>query len=255
MTQPIHPVYPEEETEGEERRLPNRSIGGTVRSYRRFPCGARSASSTGLAIALVSLPVALSGCDDDDFCCGGHTDVFGIVLLDGNPVEGAIVRIIFDGFIEDTEITAADGTFLFQDYPEEWDPFFVEAFYIDPVTLNEYTGVTPFMLTNEDGDTDAGTIVLVQTFPATAGPHNARGDLDGDGIDDLALAFTDMLGVMLSSSESRILATAADHAGPFGTVAVRDEDGDGHLDVVVNRLGSGAIEIHPGDGKGGFRTP
>src|SRR5688572_30239243 len=122
-----------------------------------------------LAIVLL-LPLASTGCSGDG-CCD-ETEIFGRVLLNGMPVSSANVRVVFDFFVVDTEVTAIDGTFFFDDYPEDWDPFFVEAFYIDPVTLIEYEGFTPLFLTNESGATDVGDIVLVQVFPATAGSPN-----------------------------------------------------------------------------------
>jgi hypothetical protein len=204
------------------------------------------------AFALALIPFGLGGCGGGDHFFE-ETDVVGRVLLAGNPVDGAFVQIIFAGFIQDTETTAPDGTFVFDDFPEDFEPFFVEAFYIDPVTLNEYEGVTPFFGTNNSGDTDVGDIVLVQTFPVTApGANNAKGHLDDDPIEDLAAASPAALVVMLSSGASRVVATADDEHGVFGAVAIQDLDGDGRMDLVVNRLGSGRVDAFLGDGKGGF---
>jgi hypothetical protein len=202
------------------------------------------------ALAILAFPFALGGCNDDYY---EETDLVGTVLLSGNPVAGANVRVIFAGFVQDTEVTAADGTFVFDDYPEDWDPFFIEAFYIDPVTLNEYKGVTPFLLTNSSGRTNVGDIVLVQTFPATAGvSQTAQGHLDGDTVEDLVVANPEWLAVWLSSGGTRVLDTAAGEGGPFGAVAIRDEDGDGVMDVAVDRPWTGAADVHAGDGRGGF---
>jgi FG-GAP-like repeat len=205
-----------------------------------------------LASSLV-LVLGLAGCDDDDDGCCDHetTDVIGRVVLAGNPVAGANVRIIFAGFIQDTEVTMADGTFKFDDYPEVWDPFFVEAFWIDPVTLNEYQGVSPSFLTNESGNTNIGDIVLVQTFPATAG-NVVSAYLDGDGLEDFVGTYPDALFVWLSDGGLKLLATASLTAAPFGPIAISDLDGDGNKDLAVTRIGTPEPEVWTGDGRGGF---
>jgi hypothetical protein len=201
-----------------------------------------------LASALAaSFVLVLGGCDNGPHT--GETDVIGTVVLAGVPVDSANVRIVFAGFVQDTGVTAPDGTFIFDHFPEEWVPFFVEAFYIDPVTLNEYYGHTPFLDTEEHGPTDVGDIVLVQTFPATAG-NGTTGDLDGDGTQDVAVAYPDQIVVALSSGESRVL-TKTD-AASFVDIVAADVDGDGMKDLLVTRAGTTAPEVWMGDGKGGF---
>ena len=203
-----------------------------------------------LASSLV-LVLGLAGCDDDDCCDHETTDVLGRVLLSGNPVGGANVRIIFAGFIQDTEVTMTDGTFKFDDYTEEWDPFFVEAFWIDPISLVEYTGVSQSFLTNESGNTNIGDILLVQTFPATAG-NVVSAYLDGDGLEDFVGSYPDALFVLLSDGGLRLLATASLTEAPFGPIAISDLDGDGNKDLAVTRIGTAEPEVWTGDGLGKF---
>jgi hypothetical protein len=199
------------------------------------------------------LVLGLAGCDDDDDGCCDHetTDVVGRVLLGGNPVGGANVRIIFAGFVQDTEVTMADGTFKFDDYPEEWDPFFVDAFWVDPISLNEYSGVSPSFLTNESGATNIGDILLVQTFPATAG-NIASAYLDGDGLEDFVGSYPDALFVLLSDGGTQLLATASPTEAPFGPITISDLDGDGNKDLSVTRIGTPESEIWIGDARGKF---
>jgi FG-GAP-like repeat len=211
----------------------------------------------GLAVCLLAssvfLVLGLAGCDDDDDnCCHDETtDVVGRVLLSGNPVGGANVRIIFANFIQDTQVTMTDGTFKFDDYPEEWDPFFVEAFWIDPISLNEYTGVSPSFLTNESGATNIGDILLVQTFPATAGNIQSA-YLDGDGLEDFVGTYPDSLFVWLSDGGLQLLARASLTEAPYGPIAISDLDGDGNKDLAVTRIGTPDPEIWTGNGRGGF---
>jgi hypothetical protein len=202
-------------------------------------------------VAASLAPLFLAGCDD---CCDEEeTDIIGRVLLGGVPVASAQVRVIFDFTILDTEVTAPDGTFFFGGWPEHWSPFIVEAFYVDPVTLNEYFGNTPFILTNDDGPTDVGDIVLVQVFPATAGSNTAvSADLDGDAVEDLAVAYPDALVVVLSKGGSRILATAGLDEPTFGPLTAADVDGDGLKDLAVTRIGTREKTVFSGDGNGGF---
>jgi hypothetical protein len=216
-----------------------------------------------LAITLaasLTTPFFLAGCDD---CCDDDegdetTDIFGRVTLNGNPVGNAQVRAIFDFVIYDTEVTAADGTFFFPGWPEHFSPFAVEAFYVDPITLVEYFGNTPLILTNEDGLTDVGDIILVQVFPATAGTsgigNTASADFDGDSVEDLVVAYPHALVLVLSSAESKILAEAAPTDAPFGPVLAADLDGDGMKDLSVTRLGTPVPDVWAGDGLGGFTT-
>ena len=198
------------------------------------------------------LVLGLAGCDDDDGCCDDETtDVVGRVLLGGNPVGGANVRIIFGGFVQDTQVTMADGTFKFDDYPEDWDPFFVDAFWIDPISLNEYSGVSQSFLTNESGATNIGDILLVQTFPATAG-NITSAYLDGDGLEDFVGSYPDSLFVLLSDGGTQLLATASPTEAPFGPIAIADLDGDGNKDLAVTRIGTPEPEIWIGDARGKF---
>jgi len=212
----------------------------------------------GLAVcALASslfLVLGLAGCDDDDNdgCCDDETtDVVGRVVLLGVPIANANVRIIFGGFIQDTQVTMTDGTFKFDDYPEDWDPFFVEAFFVDPISLNEYTGVSPSFLTNESGATNIGDIILVQTFPATAG-NVVSAYLDGDGLEDFVGTYPDSLFVLLSDGGLQLLAKASLTEAPFGPIAISDLDGDGNKDLAVTRIGTPEPEVWIGDASGKF---
>jgi FG-GAP repeat len=208
-----------------------------------------------LAIALaasLTTPLFLAGCDDDDCCDGEETNIIGRVTLAGMPVANAQVRAIFDFVIFDTEVSAADGTFFFPDWPEHFSPFAVEAFYVDPITLNEYFGNTPLILTNEDGVTDVGDIILVQVFPATAGNTVASGDFDGDSVEDLVASYPGALVLVLSSAESRILASAGLDEAPFGPLEAADIDGDRFRDLQVIRIGTRVKDVWKGDGTGGF---
>src|SRR5204863_5265809 len=136
----------------------------------------------------------------------------------------------------------ADGSFSFQSWPEDWEPFLVEAFYVDPVTLNEYMGTTTFLLTNHDGATNVGNILLLQTFPATAG-HVASADLDSDAIEDAVLTYPDAMFVWLAEGPSAVLATATPGEAAFGPVSIADLDGDGHKDLSVIRVGTTVPEV------------
>lgn len=202
--------------------------------------------------ASLTTPLFLAGCDD---CCDeGETDITGRVTLAGVPIANAQVRAIFNFTILDTEVTISDGTFVFAGWPENWTPFAVEAFYVDPVTLTEYFGNTPLILTNDHGATPVGDIVLVQTSPATAGGGSTvvPADFDGDAVEDLAASYPGAIVLCLSSGESRILANAALDDPPFGPIVAADFDGDGVKDLQVTRIGTPVKDVWKGNGAGGF---
>jgi hypothetical protein len=203
------------------------------------------------------LPFLISGCDDDhhdDHHDDQTTIVIGTVQLGGVGVDGASVRAIFDGFVVATGVSAPDGTFMLFDFDEFWEPFFVQALYVDPVTLDEYFGETVLFFTADEGSTDVGPINLELVVPLTqSGPHADVGNLDGDPIDDLAAVFPDALVVQMGSGAGGLVETELPEGQTFGTVSIEDVDGDGIADLSVTLVPSGGVAVYHGDGAGGFK--
>ena len=78
------------------------------------------------------------------------------------------------------------------------------------------------------------------------------GDLNGDGLDDLAVARQSDVLVRLATADERILGAGTAYATLSAEfVAMKDVDGDGALDVVAG--GGGGVTVHLGDGAGGRR--
>jgi hypothetical protein len=150
-----------------------------------------------LTIMISSSALLLSSChdDDDDVFFDEVTDLVGLVLLpDGvTPAAGTLVEIVFFGSVHATDATAFDGTFEIDDWPEVWEPLFAEAFFVDPLTQIEYSGVSAVVNTASSGDTDLGVIVMVQTVTASGDgssldlPLMVADDLDLDGAVDFAV--------------------------------------------------------------------
>jgi hypothetical protein len=92
--------------------------------------------------------------------------------------------------------------------------------------------------------TAAGTLERGAVLPFKGAP--SAGDMDGDGDDDLVLAFDDGLTLLTHETDGTFTASpiTSDHTGE---VELGDVDGDGRLDVVtapLPSLGNGPITVY-----------
>lgn len=85
----------------------------------------------------------------------------------------------------------------------------------------------------------------------------ARGDVDGDGRDDVVSASTGSSGgaVLLAGDGALAAADDVDAGGSAIGVALGDIDGDGNLDAVFARSGAQELTVTLGLGDGGFAPP
>ncbi len=94
-------------------------------------------------------------------------------------------------------------------------------------------------------------------LPASSSPQDVvSGDLDGDGMVDLAVAVRDPQGailVMLNDGAGGFVINASVGVGsrPSG-LAIGDMDGDGDLDLAVANRDSDTVSVLTNDGSGGF---
>lgn len=90
----------------------------------------------------------------------------------------------------------------------------------------------------------------------------AIADMNGDGNPDLVIADhqSPFITILLGDGKGGFRPAPGSpvdvhsHPHPHGVVAA-DFNGDGHPDVVTDSWGTNQIELLPGDGKGGLRTP
>ena len=99
-------------------------------------------------------------------------------------------------------------------------------------------------------------------FPAGKNPNDvAVGDFDGNATLDLAFPNHDTHGVTLLLGDGKgsfrpavgSPFTVESRPHPHG-IAAGDFNGDGRLDLAVESWGDNAVEVHFGDGKGGFAS-
>ena len=111
------------------------------------------------------------------------------------------------------------------------------------------------VLTNDGlGTFELGSATLL---PASSNPQDAvSGDLNGDGMVDLAVAVRDPQGailVMLNDGAGGFVINASVGVGSLpGGLAIGDMDGDGDLDLAVANRNSDTASVLTNDGSGGF---
>ena len=128
--------------------------------------------------------------------------------------------------------------------------------YADLVTSNTTDGTVSVLLNNGGG---AGTFAVAQTYKVGRLPYQvAIGDLNGDGIPDLAVANYGANTVSIlygqkggAFTTGPVLSTATN---PYG-VAIADFAHDGHPSVAVTCYHTGQLYVFPNSGTGTFGTP
>lgn len=132
----------------------------------------------------------------------------------------------------------------------------------DVATANLFGDSASVLLGNGDGTfTEVDPIVFVPL----AGPLGiAAGDLDGDGVPDLAVSLSEPGGEVAPGGEGAVSIHLGVGDGTFkdagltvvgfdpAGLVIRDVDGDGRADVVVANQGSDSVSALLGTGDGGF---
>ena len=103
-----------------------------------------------------------------------------------------------------------------------------------------------------------GSFQTRQDFITGSNPYSlAIGDLDGDGVPDLAVAnaFSNTVSVLLGNGDGTFQPRQDFPTGTTArSVAISDLDGDGTLDLVVTNGSSNTVSVLLGNGDGTFQT-
>jgi len=187
--------------------------------------------------------------------------------LGGKPVDIALIDLDRDEHVDlaIVDLTGdvilrygrGDGTF---DVPEELPKLVMPR----GITAIAHDLSSPLTLAVADQGFNALALIRAKGPRTYAAPQSttvgskpralARGDVDGDGDEDLVIAnqgSDDLTLALLELDMPPVLATHPVGEEPYD-VALADLDGDGDLDIAAaNRL-SGTISVLAGDGLGGF---
>jgi len=186
--------------------------------------------------------------DSDLIAANTATDDLSIFYQTGPSTFGGFLQVGGGGLIDDPEsVIAADMN--------------ADAL-VDLVVCS--TGFDEVVIFSQQGDGTFDPTVLVPGSPITGGPafvgpiSVAAGDVDGDGDQDLAVAFRDSgnLGIILQASPGTFDTGNVVNLDPGDTpttVMVSDIDGDGRSDVLCSYEGSDEILLFVQSG--GFGDP
>ncbi|HET9087826.1 MAG TPA: FG-GAP-like repeat-containing protein [Acidobacteriaceae bacterium] len=149
------------------------------------------------------------------------------------------------------------------EYPVGKQPYFVAAAdlngdgYDDLVTVNTTDGTISVLMNN--GKAGNGTFAPAQTYPVGRLPFQvAIGDLNGDGIPDLAVTNmgANTVSILFGGAGGTFTAgpTMATGTNPFG-VAIGDFTHSGFPGIAVTCYSSSQLYVFPNNGNGTFGTP
>ena len=193
--------------------------------------------------------------------------------LSNRPGRAAASDLDGDGWPELVSVdTSVDGVRLRFGGPQLSfsDPILLgSGFPFDAVELFDFDGDGFGDIVALDANQPAGIHVFLgdatRTFSSLAvqdtggdGTDLSLGDLDGDGLTDVAVSFADLgtVNVFLGIGGGQLSLGVA-YTGVVGSsrIELRDMDGDGFLDAVTANAGASSISVLRGDGAGGFGSP
>jgi hypothetical protein len=216
-------------------------------------------------LASSPLPIGRNlGTENLSYATGNMADAVTVADFNGDGIPDMAVA-----FFEDYTVQVlkgnGDGTFgAAATYSVGKHPYAIASAdlnhdgFPDLVVANEADGTISVLLNNGSGGFSAasGSPITVGTLPTGL----AIGDLNGDGIPDIAVANfnSNDVSILIGKGDGTFTPastpTLAGQTNPYNVV-IGDFNGDGKQDIAFTNNGSASMEVYLGNGDGTFQSP